>query len=96
VLANWLVDEMSAGRLDGFSDIFREVEALLAEADEEIRDLLVVGILEDIQNIATNRNVDPDLVLPFLGPESRKGWFHLIRYWHEPAGEGWPGQRFQT
>jgi hypothetical protein len=93
VLALWLVDQMAGGRLDCFPELFGELELLLAAASEEVRDLLVVGFLEDLQNIAANRQIDPDLALNFLGTESRRGWFELIRSWHGPTGTGWPGQR---
>jgi hypothetical protein len=95
-LAHWVVDETAAGRFECFPAIFDELEVLLALADADLRDLLVVGFLEDVQNIATNRHVDPDLVLPFLGRETRMGWFELIRMWHGPDGSGWPGERRDT
>src|ERR1039457_6616925 len=91
-LAVWLVDRMAARQLDCFDHLFDELEALLADPSAELRELLVVGFLEDIQNVASNHRVDPDIVLPFLGPEARKGWFELIRMWHGDAGAGWPGQ----
>lgn len=92
-LARWVADRMAVGDHECFPMLFDEVEALLSNANQELRDLLIVGLLEDIQNIATNRGINPDVVLPFLGPESRKGWFELIRLWHGPDGAGWPGQK---
>jgi hypothetical protein len=93
VLAQWVVDRMAAGDHDCFAMLFSELEALLSNASPELRDLLVVGFLEDIQNVSTNRDIDPDVVLPFLGRESRRGWFDLIRLWHGPDGTGWSGQK---
>jgi hypothetical protein len=92
-LALWLVDQMDARRLECFPALFGEVEVLLGKASPELRDLLVVGLLEDIQNVSTNRGVDPDVALSFLGPQSRGGWFELIRMWHGPDGSGWVGQK---
>jgi hypothetical protein len=92
-LAEWVADQLAARDFDCFPRLFGEVEALLVPAKRELRELLVVGLLEDTQNVATNRKIDPDLVLPFLGPESRKAWFELIRLWHGPDGSGWPGQK---
>jgi hypothetical protein len=92
-LAQWVVDRMAAGEHDCFATLFSELEALLSNASPKLRDLLVVGFLEDIQNVSTNRGIDPDVVLPFLGRESRRGWFDLIRLWHGPDGTGWPGQK---
>lgn len=92
-LAQWVVDRMDSNDAGCFPALFKELEELLAPAGAELRDLLVVGLLEDIQNVSANRKVNPDLVLPYLGPESRKGWFELIRSWHGPGGAGWPGQK---
>ncbi len=92
-LAEWVVDQMAEGHLGCFDTLFNEVELLLTGANAELRNLLVIGFLEDIQNIAANRETDPDIVLPFLGPETRKGWFELINMWHGPGGEGWPGRK---
>ena len=90
-LALWVVNRMAAGDVGCFGHLFNELEALIVDSQPELRELLVVGFLEDVQNVATNRAVDPDIVLPFLGNESRKGWFELIQTWHGEAGMGWPG-----
>lgn len=95
-LAEWIVDRMADGDIEYFPALFTEVEALLRDANTEVRNLLVIGLLEDIQNVAVNRPVDPDLILPFLGPEGRQGWFELIDMWHRPDGVGWPGQKRDT
>ena len=92
-MAEWLVEQMAAQKLDCFPALFGEVEAMLENSSPELRDLLVVGLLEDIQNASTNTNVDPDIALAFLGPQSRKGWFELIRMWHGPDASGWVGRK---
>jgi hypothetical protein len=48
----------------------------------------VIGLLEDIQNVSKDDHVDPDFALSYLGPESRKEWFFLIRH----VQRDWPGQ----
>jgi len=92
-LAQWVVERIGAGELDCLPALFQDVEAILEDASDELRNLLLVGFLEDVQNVAANTGVDPDVVLPFLGPESRKGWFDLIKFWHGPDGSGWVGRR---
>lgn len=92
-LAQWIVDQVAAQRLDCFEALFNELEILLGGASDELRDLLVVGFLEGLQNVAANRGIDPDVALRFLGPESRRGWFQLITMWHGPDGTGWVGQK---
>jgi hypothetical protein len=92
-LADWVVKQIATGEMDCFPQLFREVEELLLGATEELRDLLVIGFLEDLQNVSVNNDVDPDVILSFLGRESRKGWFDLIKFWHGPDASGWVGQK---
>jgi len=92
-LAHWIVEQMAANNLDCFPALFGEVETTLEAAGPRLRDLLVVGLLEDIQNISAHGAADPDIALAFLGPESRMGWFELIRSWHGADGTGWAGQK---
>jgi hypothetical protein len=36
--------------------------------------------------------VDPELFLPWLGPQGRRGWVRNLRSWHGTSGKGWPGR----
>jgi hypothetical protein len=87
-LAAWVIDRMAIGNFDCFAELFQEAENLLATGTTEVRDLVVIGLLEDIQYGTIDRRVDPDIALRFLGPESRKEWFFLVRHLHPD----WPGQ----
>jgi hypothetical protein len=92
-LARWVVDRMAAQQVECFPALFGEVETMLDGASEDLRAVLVIGLLEDIQYVSTDRGVDPDIALSFLGPESRKSWFELIRQLHGPERGGWVGQK---
>jgi hypothetical protein len=87
-LAEWVVSCMAIGELDCFSMLFEEVESLLVGASTDVRNVLVIGLLEDIQYMSVDRRVGPDIALRFLGPESRKEWFDLVRTVHRD----WPGK----
>ena len=87
-LAQWVVNQMAAGNLNCFAKLFDEVESLLVNATTGVRNLIVIGLLEDIQNFSKWGRVNPDIALRFLGPESRKEWFFLI----EASHWEWPGQ----
>ncbi len=88
-LADWVVDRIVVGDLACFGKLFEEVEGLLANATTDVRNLIVIGLLEDIQYISKDRGIDPDITLGFLGRESRKEWFFLVR----SVQRDWPGQR---
>lgn len=87
-LAEWVVNRVAAGILECMPELFFEVESLLVGASTDVRSVIVIGLLEDIQNMSKDLRVDPDIALSFLGLESRKEWFFLIRH----VQRDWPGQ----
>ena len=98
VLAEWVVDRVAAGELACLADLFDEAEAILSVATAETRNLVVLGLLEDIQMYALGKltpkpeTFDPDVVLGLLGAQARREWFELIaRYWdrYEPGRWRW-------
>lgn len=60
---------------------FANVEGVLATADDEGRDLPVVGLLEGLQNAVLNDG-EPGLstLATRLGPEGKRYWAALIRH----------------
>jgi len=54
-LAIFLVERAGVGAFDGFDLLFDEFERLLDEAG--MRNLLIVGFLEDLQNVSLNRGL---------------------------------------
>jgi hypothetical protein len=99
ILADWVVDQMIAGQVACFSSLFAEVETLLHDASTDVRNLLVIGLLEDIQLWVIGKygakasKVDPDRFLSFLGNETRREWFALVRYWDRWEPGKWTGKR---
>jgi hypothetical protein len=99
VLAEWVVDQMIAGKFDCFSSLFAEVETLLQDASTDVRNLLIIGLLEDIHLWVMGKygdkvsEVNPDQLLPFLGNETRREWFGLVRYWDRWEPGKWTGKR---
>jgi len=64
-----------------FPALFAVIERLLNEGDERVADLVVIGILEGVQNLAINRGLGHAVFLPWLGPQTRELWLGLIEYW---------------
>lgn len=89
---NYLIDAASRGETGCLSEVFGAVEMLLNDGDSDVKELMIVGLVEDIQNMSLHRGLNPDIFLPFLGSRARAGWFDLIRQWHGEKGKGWPGQ----
>jgi hypothetical protein len=82
-LARALVDRMRSGDHECFLALFAKVEHDLA-ADESSRNLLIVGFLEDLQNLSLHAGVPLDHWRTWLGPEATAGWDALTKVW---AGE---------
>jgi hypothetical protein len=80
-LADHLVGAMIAGDTQGFDQLFGEVEKLLAGAPAATRDLLIVGLLEDIQNLSMNRNVELEHWEPWLRVNTKQAWQMLRSLW---------------
>ena len=88
-LANHLVDKKRAGQTDGFDDLFNVVETLLGGASPDARDLIIVGFLEDIQNVWLNAGGDLASWTRWLGSSTASAWAALIKMW---SGEMPPDQ----
>jgi hypothetical protein len=46
-----------------------------------VRDLVIVGFLEDLQNVSLNAGVRLEYWLPWLGHEKQTSWAMLERLW---------------
>jgi hypothetical protein len=80
-LATFLVDRIEADQTEAFASVFAELENLLAQADSRNRDLLIVGFLEDLQNISLNRGVALDRWAVWLGGLAKDAWMAIRELW---------------
>jgi hypothetical protein len=64
-----------------FGDVFQAVERELRVADPRTRNLLIVGFLEDLQNVSLNSGISLDEWVNSLGPISLDGWEMLEGMW---------------
>ncbi len=85
VIAHHLVDSFELGEISEFPAAFALLERCLVEGDEPVRELVMVGVIEDIQNIASHRSCGPDVFVAWLGPASRAAWDEVNRWWDELA-----------
>ena len=88
-LAHQLVRLQRGGNTGEFQAVFLVVERLHTEGDDYVREAASIGLLEDIQNIASWEpgvfGKDAGAFLPYLYPETRRWWDKLNRFWR---GEG--------
>jgi hypothetical protein len=81
VFARHIVDSFKAGKTGSFPAVFQLIERLIIEGDEEVRDLAIVGLLEDVQNIASWRDFGSEVFTRWLEPNSRAAWYELKKVW---------------
>ena len=74
-------DVYEKGNLDETRRVFQLLEKLLVDADQETRNLIVLGFFETLQNVASHRPQGNKVNEQFFGPMSKKVWSELQRMW---------------
>jgi hypothetical protein len=83
VIARYLVDCCERGQVGEFPAAFALLERCLAEGDDRAREAATIGIIEDIQNIASHRPFGAEAFTPWLQPLSRSAWDKVAAWWRE-------------
>ena len=60
---------------------FDLMEYWLKNGNKSVRDLVVIGFFEDLQNDASQQAFGKEAFVQFLGPKSREAWDELERFW---------------
>jgi hypothetical protein len=81
VLAHFIVDSYKNGNVKDFPKIFNTLELIIQEGNDQARDLVIVGLIEDIQNISSWEDFGYDVFIKWLGEESLKEWHHIEKIW---------------
>jgi hypothetical protein len=89
--ARHLLDLHRQQHKQSFPAIARVIERFHLEGEHFVREAATIGLLEGIQNVWGNNDVDPELFVPYLLPESVKWWRSLNDFWNGKSkfvGEG--------
>jgi hypothetical protein len=78
--SRYLVESYNRGDTSEFAAAFATIERILDEGDEKARGVAVVGVLEDIQIIASH-SCGADVFVRWLGPTSRSAWAKIEQAW---------------
>ena len=78
--ARYLVESYNRGETSEFAAAFATIENILNEGDETARGLAAVGVLEDIQTIASH-TCGADVFVPWLGATSLDVWAQIEHAW---------------
>jgi hypothetical protein len=84
-LAHYVVEGYARGFTNEFRNLFSAVEASLLNPTPEFENLITVGLLEDIQNIASHREFGADGFRQWLGPRSAVIWDEVDAYMRRVA-----------
>lgn len=79
--ARHLVKLYLQGQTAEFAEVFDLVERFHLAGDDYVQNAAVIGLLEDIQNIAGNRKIDQEVFVRYLKPISVAWWQSLNRFW---------------
>lgn len=82
VIAAFLVARNAQGDTRTVSIGFEVLEQVLLEGDDEARNVVIVGVLETVQNIAGSRG-DAGAFRPYLGPATLQAWEGLNKLWDD-------------
>ncbi len=79
--AHHLIDIYKTDKLIEFPEIFEVIEQLHINGDEYVKEAATIGMLEGIQNVSSNDDLNPEVFIKYLKPESLKWWNHLNAFW---------------
>ncbi|MDZ7731941.1 MAG: hypothetical protein U5R31_01450 [Acidimicrobiia bacterium] len=85
--AHHLVELATSGDASELPAVFTVVDAVLDEGDGFAVSIVRTGLIEELQNIASHRDVpvDPDDLRPVLGPRATEVWDELDAAWQAAA-----------
>ena len=81
VFARHLVDSYEEAQTESFAQVFGLVERLIEEGDDDTQGVMIVGLLEGLQNIASWKTFGSCVFEPYLGPKSLIAWRELEALW---------------
>lgn len=81
LVAHYLIDRVKREETNSFPEIFSIVERGIIEGSDDARDLLVVGLLENLKNFASWQDMDYSIFEPWLGSETHIAWRWLEKKW---------------
>lgn len=80
-LASHLIQCAKNNQTESFPKFFEQVEFHIIYANEDVRKMLLLGLLENLKNFASMQNLDYSIFEPWLGPETHIAWRWLEKRW---------------
>lgn len=83
--AQHLLELHVANERSSFTKVAAAIERLHLEGTPWVKEFATIGVLEAVQNVWGNSGVDPEEFGRYLGPESRRWWDGLNKFWRGEA-----------
>jgi hypothetical protein len=81
-IVHFVVEDLyEKGNLDETRQVFECLEKLLAEGDQETKNIIGLGFFETLRNFASWRPYGNTVFEQFLGPMSKQVWREIARQW---------------
>ena len=80
-IIRYIVEKKRRNDTSGFSDFFDRVETILIYGDDYMKELMIIGLLEGIQNLCGFEVNYKTGFNEWLKPETKKAWEELIQFW---------------
>jgi hypothetical protein len=80
-LAHFVVEAHASGDTSYLPAIFQIAEEFLLSGHPLQKEIVTLGLLEDIQTISSHRDFGRDAFVSYLGPQSRAAWEQIARTW---------------
>ena len=79
---HFIVEDLyPSGDTKGLQRAFDLMEHWLVNGNQNLRNLIAIGFLESLQNVASWHAFGKDAFLRFLGPQCRQAWNEIERVW---------------
>lgn len=81
VVAHFIVESFEKKKTEPLPAIFGVAEEILRSGHPKQKEIITVGLIEDVQNIASHQPFGSDAFVQFLGPLSKQAWSEIARQW---------------
>ena len=81
--AEYVVELYKQNKIEDFGGIFELVELCLTQGKKNVQDTFAITFLENIQDLAGNQDINPEVFVKYLGSESLKQWNEINRFWDD-------------
>jgi hypothetical protein len=80
--AHFVVDDLYPnGSTADLQRAFDLMEQWLVNGNQNLRGLIAIGFLEDVQNVASWQAFGKEVFIPFLGPQCHQAWNEIEKTW---------------